>query len=175
MNEHRTIGSPGPSFRPDPRCVSHSEGGFILYLILGLLVIFSVVGIALLGMTDDTGLVTTGMARSTDRSREVDGWLEKAVEEVRPLDPATSCSTHVFAAAIGATVTCAQTVTTDSSGHVVARDIQIGVAATGTTEVAGRARMRTQDWVNNSALPGYSIETCDWQVSRQVSATLKSC
>ena len=68
---------------PRPRRTS-GDRGFVLLFVLALVAIFALVGLAIFAYTDTTGQVSNGLAASMARTREIDGALDTAVNQIRP-------------------------------------------------------------------------------------------
>ena len=175
-----------------------AQSGFVLAIVLGLLFVFSIIGLALMSMTNSTNKVVTGLAAATESMRSVDGALESAVAVVRitPVNPfsgtvGTSCAGKVKNPAevdenfvVGTkrfVVTCTDsTLFTTGSASVTdyangSRDMVLTASPDGSSDVVGRARIKVQDQTNNTSVIGYTLEVCDWQLGAAVSSTLNGC
>ena len=195
---------------------ARGQEGFVLVLVLGLLMIFAFVGLALFAYTNTTAQATSSLAKASDTTHEIDGALDTAVSQIRPnpeLDASgnpVSCLdtntpnhnssdlfTNVFAAKNAAGTAAFPDVISvgcknNGSLSTAKRDITITVCGEGGSATSscppssasdgrllGQARVVFVDTAATgfgpSAVPGYTINVCDWQVGTAVSATLNSC
>ena len=137
-----------------------SQDGFVLLLVLGVVLVLSIVGLAMLGLVSTTSSATGAYAGADNRLRDIDGALETAVHEWRT-DPdivGHTCSGETLAIRTYV-VTCTDAATPWSNG---VRVMDVVATTTTGTRKEGAARVRVVDVVDNVSVVGYSIEVCDW-------------
>lgn len=160
---------------------ARGQGGFILALVIGLLLVASVMAAVLLSMTSTAAKVQRSTLTTSAKLREVDGALEKSVNSLRT-DPAfvgqnceswgpTTYTTNVSGFSLAAT--CA---TTTNTATVRVYDVTVKTGIAASDPVLGRARVKILDTANSRSLPGYSLEVCDWQLGSTItSGALRAC
>jgi hypothetical protein len=151
-------------------------------------------------MTNTAAAVTVGIADATQNTREIDGVLDTAVQEIRTdsanvapdaSTPAPSpCSTYLFPNTVAAytsggaakfDVTCQQPTPSGSCPDPSScRDEIISVypagAAHTTADLLGQTRIVIHDKIaSGEPLPGYTLDVCDWQIGDALDSTTNSC
>jgi hypothetical protein len=157
-----------------------------MILVLVLIALFAFAGLAIAGLTNTAAAVTNGIAASNAQIRELDGVLDRAVQELR-LDPdnagaspSTPCASYTFSAATAdLDVACVVPGTLSSacptSPSAGCRDEIIEVTRHGTSDIVAQARIVVHDQVSGVDQVGYSLDVCDWQVADVVSGQPNSC
>ena len=151
------------------------QGGFVLLLVLGLMVFFAVVSIALLQLTQTTSRVAEKLPNAMRQVREADSALDSAVNQIRS-NPSACTSSIAIAGYPAFDLTCAQTPSADPNR----RDLLIKIK--GSPKPLGQVRVVITDAVPSPVLGepatpaiGYQLTVCDWQIGDVVSSSSNTC
>jgi Tfp pilus assembly protein PilX len=169
------------------------QDGFVLMIVLGLLLAFSVIGLAIAGLTVAGDRIATGLAGQTATIREADSALESAVNQVRK-DPAaqnagSDCASISFQPLDSTQFPDVGTmVCYDNAPAADTRDMTVSVCTVSLPNCGtsgsnirpfAQARIVVTDAVGTGIAktrkPGYAIDVCDWQVASQISSNLNTC
>lgn len=156
-----------------PRSPAHvRQDGFVLMMVLGVMLMLSIIGLALLGLVSTTATATGSSIELGSALRDVDGALESAVQTWR--DDASLVSLGTCG---GKTTTYRDlTISCGDAAPFTPEQRIMNLTATRSGGVAGMARVRITDKVNGQPVLGYSIEVCDWLLgSDATSANLRGC
>lgn len=156
------------------RAHRRTDDGFVLLMVLGVILLLSIVGLAMLGLASTTASATGAYANANTHLRDIDGALETAVHEWRTdLDIVGHSCTGKTLVVRTYLMTCTDAAT-PWSGGVRVMDV-VATLTTGTRR-EGAARVRVVDVVDNVRVDGYSIEICDWLLgAAEATQTLDGC
>ncbi len=131
---------------------------------MAMVLFLSICVVVILTMSLNSDVVAIKLEDSTRHDHQVDGVLEDVVNEVR--NDSGACTTGITVGQFA--VDCTSAVI---SADPPARRADLTVTENGDSSVVGKARIKVVD----DPSEGYTLEVCDWLLSRNVTETLRGC
>lgn len=138
------------------------QSGSVLIFVMAMVLVLSIAVVAVLTRSLNTDIVAVKLEESTKHDHKVDGVLEDVVNEVRNDD--SDCQTNMSVS--GFVVDCVS----QPGAEPDTRTADLTVIEGGSS-VVGKARIL----LNDNPTTGYTIDVCDWLLSRNVTESLRRC
>ncbi len=150
----------------------------MLIFVLATILFVSIIGLSLMSYTVTSGKIAARLTGTSKTLHAIDAALELGLNNIRtkprPNDGSCTGETTNYTDSQtneSYTVQCSDGAAPTEQRRII--DLIVTKAGGGIT--LGQARAKITDKVFSTAIAGYSVEVCDWQLGIDVAPTLGTC